>query len=260
MATIKFNTTMLDNMISGANGLYQTSTFGGLSQVLGGNSSFVPLSVLFIFQGTMPGNIDSVANIASQSANLLLALPTFNNVDANYVSATDSIRYLTGTTANPYVQTISNTTISGGTLTVNFGSSTHAFIPGQTVTIAGTTGGTNVNANWVINATPNANTWTANASTGSNGVATGNTTGGNCTFSYTAQASGTASWFILARWAPNNGSTTTSTAMSGFGSMMGNIGITGSGADLEIPNTSITAGSTYSSAGMYVNFPATFNV
>lgn len=220
-----------------------------------------PGSILFVFSGTMPGDFSSVSNIASQSSNLLLAMP-ISSTQSLGVTA-NAVRYLTGITGIPYVQSISNITVTAGNLVVT--QTGHNFIPGQTVTISGVTTGSavNVNANWTIGSTPNANAWIATASSGSNGTATGTATNGNTTFSYTAQGSGTASWFILARWnnsGANSPGTTISTSLATFGALMGNIGVTGSGSDLEIPNTTITSGSTYSSAGFYLNWPLTWDV
>lgn len=67
-----------------------------------------------------------------------------------------------------------------------------------------------------------------------------------------ASASGTATWFLACR----NGTTT----LTDKGALMGTVGTTGSGADLEIPNISIVNAANYQSAGFYINFPQTWTV
>ncbi len=65
-----------------------------------------------------------------------------------------------------------------------------------------------------------------------------------------ASATGTATWFALVKSTstdPNNGSV-----------VLGNVGGTGSGADLEIGNTSIVSGQTYNSSGFFLNFPLVY--
>lgn len=264
MATIQWNANTSNLFLNGTGTgqlFFPSAPSGGaVSQVLGSPfGSAAAGSILFVFSGTMPSDFSTVPNIASQSSNLLLAMPISNSQFLGIVS--NSVRYLTGITGAAVVQSISNINVTSGNLVVT--QAGHNFIPGQTVTISGVNTGNavNVNANWTIGSTPNANAWIATASSGSNGTATGTATNGNTTFSYTAQGSGTASWFILARW--NNmssGTITTSTSLATFGALMGNIGVTGSGSDLEIPNTTITSGSTYSSAGFYLNWPLTWDV
>lgn len=63
----------------------------------------------------------------------------------------------------------------------------------------------------------------------------------------TASASGVASWFILCR--------SGTSSMTDKGALIGSIGTTNSGADLEIPDTNIVSGNSYTSAGFFVNFP-----
>jgi len=62
-----------------------------------------------------------------------------------------------------------------------------------------------------------------------------------------ASASGTASWFLLCR----SGTTT----LTDKGALIGSVGITGSGADLEVPSLSIVSAQNYQSAGFYLNMP-----
>ena len=61
-----------------------------------------------------------------------------------------------------------------------------------------------------------------------------------------ASAAGTASWFII-QYSNDD--------LTAVGAMIGTVGNTGSGADLEVPSTSITVGPLYTSAGIYINFP-----
>lgn len=68
----------------------------------------------------------------------------------------------------------------------------------------------------------------------------------------TASASGTASWFLACRAG--------TTSLTDKGALMGTIGITGSGADLEIPSTSIVNGTNYQSAGFYINLQQNWTV
>lgn len=67
-----------------------------------------------------------------------------------------------------------------------------------------------------------------------------------------AAASGTASWFLMCR--------SGTTSLTDKGAFMGTVGTTGSGADMEIPSTSIVSGSNYQSNGFYFNFPQNWTV
>lgn len=67
-----------------------------------------------------------------------------------------------------------------------------------------------------------------------------------------ASATGTAAWFMICR--------SGTTSLTDKGAMMGSVGVTGSGADLEIPSTSIVAGTNYQSNGVYFNFPQNWTV
>ena len=259
MATIKWNPATANSFLVGTSAgaiIFSGNPAGAtVTQVLGSPNITVPASTLFIFKGTMPSDFSTVSNIASQSGNLLISLPVLGVSQIGQVS--DSLRFLTGTSGGTYSAS-SNATVTAGNLVVT--SANHSFIPGQTVTLTGLTGGANLNATWTIESTPNANAWVSTATTGSAGTASGTGTGGTTTFSYTAQASGTASWFILARWTGSGTGTTTATSLANIGALMGNIGVTGSSSDLEIPSTTITSGSTYSSAGFYLNWPLTWTV
>lgn len=62
-----------------------------------------------------------------------------------------------------------------------------------------------------------------------------------------ASAAGTATWFLMRR---NVG-----TSLTSYGAMLGTVGVTGSGADLEVADTNITVGPLYSSSGVFLNFP-----
>jgi hypothetical protein len=42
--------------------------------------------------------------------------------------------------------------------------------------------------------------------------------------------------------------------------MMGTVGVTGSGADLEVGDANIISGVGYSCAGIYLNYPLTWTV
>jgi len=62
-----------------------------------------------------------------------------------------------------------------------------------------------------------------------------------------AAAGGVASWFLLCRAG--------TTSLTDKGALMGSVGITGSGDDLEVPDTNIIQGNNYQSAGFYLNMP-----
>jgi len=62
----------------------------------------------------------------------------------------------------------------------------------------------------------------------------------------TATASGTATWFLL---------TKATASMSSVSATIGAVGLTGSGADLEISDVNITSGNYYLSSGIYLNYP-----
>ena len=61
-----------------------------------------------------------------------------------------------------------------------------------------------------------------------------------------ATASGIATWF-LHQW--------NSTNLNNCTAVIGSVGLPGTGADLEIPSTSIVAGQNYRCSGYYMNFP-----
>jgi hypothetical protein len=84
--------------------------------------------------------------------------------------------------------------------------------------------------------------WRVGGSSGTTAIATG---------------TGVASWFCLAR---TNSSFTTASSFADFGVMTGNIGITGSNADLTIPDINIVSGLAYKSNGMYINWPFTWDI
>ena len=70
---------------------------------------------------------------------------------------------------------------------------------------------------------------------------------GKCPTPTAAVNSGVASWFLLCR--------SGTTSLTDKGSMLGTVGLPGSGADLTIPNTSIVSGNIYQSAGFTISFP-----
>ena len=74
---------------------------------------------------------------------------------------------------------------------------------------------------------------------------------GRCLTSTAASASGLASWFLLTRSTLHGGSTNLTTQAG----VLGTVGLSGSGADLEIPQTTITSGQYYRSNGFYINLP-----
>ena len=67
-----------------------------------------------------------------------------------------------------------------------------------------------------------------------------------------ATASGVATWFLLRR---NN-----TTALNTSGGIIGTVGVLGSGADLEVPNTAIVQGQNYQSAGFNLSWLLTRTV
>ena len=67
-----------------------------------------------------------------------------------------------------------------------------------------------------------------------------------------AAASGAATWFLCCRAG--------TTSLTNKGAMIGTVGLTGSGANLEIPDTNIVASTNYQSAGFYINFPQSWTV
>lgn len=75
-----------------------------------------------------------------------------------------------------------------------------------------------------------------------------------------AIASGTASWFVLHATYSGTATPTLTTLTSDKGAMTGTIGVTGSGADLEIGSTAIESGIQYTSAGITLNFPLAWSV
>lgn len=77
---------------------------------------------------------------------------------------------------------------------------------------------------------------------------------GRCLTPTSATGTGSATWFLLRRNPGSTGLTTVS-------AMLGTVGLTGSGADLQIPgSTAITAGTPYTSAGFLISFPVTMTV
>jgi hypothetical protein len=75
---------------------------------------------------------------------------------------------------------------------------------------------------------------------------------GKCLTVTAAVGSGTATWFLAYGRGFGTG---TSNSLTIRGALLGSVGATGSGADLEIPNTDIVSGANYQSAGFYINFP-----
>jgi len=65
-----------------------------------------------------------------------------------------------------------------------------------------------------------------------------------------ASASGQATWFLLCRAG--------TTSLTDKGALTGSVGLSGTGADLEIPDINIVSGQNYRSNGFYMNFPLTF--
>lgn len=77
--------------------------------------------------------------------------------------------------------------------------------------------------------------------------------GRSLTNATTATASGIATWFILRR---NDGTGD----LVNLGAIMGDVGVTGSGADLVMDSTTIVSGNPYRTYGFYINFPTTWTV
>jgi hypothetical protein len=72
---------------------------------------------------------------------------------------------------------------------------------------------------------------------------------GKCLTLTAATGSGTATWFVAYN------TVTAGTSMTNRGAMIGSVGTTNSGADLEILNIDIVAAAQYQSAGFYINMP-----
>ena len=68
----------------------------------------------------------------------------------------------------------------------------------------------------------------------------------------TASQSGLATWFMLRNYSGSSNDLTIR------GALIGTVGITGTGADLEIPDTSIASGTAYRCSSFYINFPLEF--
>jgi len=68
----------------------------------------------------------------------------------------------------------------------------------------------------------------------------------------TASGTGTATWFLLRA--------NSSTAFTSINAIMGTVGDIGSGADVEIANTSITSGKNYMSFGFPISFPVAMTI
>lgn len=80
-----------------------------------------------------------------------------------------------------------------------------------------------------------------------------------------ATTSGQASWFVIYRNNLDPGSAAPAgSTPTDFGTvraaMLGTVGVIGSGADLEIFDTNIVAGNSYTSNGFTINFPQSYTV
>ena len=77
---------------------------------------------------------------------------------------------------------------------------------------------------------------------------------GRCLTSTAASASGLASWFLVSRSLLHSG-TDSLTTQTGI---VGTVGLPGTGADLEVAQTTITAGNYYRCNGFYINLPLSY--
>lgn len=273
MATIIFNSAALTNLYNG---------YGG-SLMLAINNQPPPLSAcfgsgtitdyaashatLFVFKGTAPTNFSSFNSISTRESDLLLALPVRVPQVVGYSNPTGSRFLVAGTIGVTTTNTVYRVVVTGNTLMAN-SNTNHNFIPGQAVTLTGVipySGNiSNVNnVTFIVDTTPNASAWTANAANGlldgNVVVANGSGQSGTATCNAVGIRDGTASWFVCARWGPGSNATTSSN-LSTFGAVIGTISAPGGGGDLQIPATYITQGTYYSSSGMYINFPYTWTI
>lgn len=79
-----------------------------------------------------------------------------------------------------------------------------------------------------------------------------NVTIGKCPTPTSAIKTGIASWFLLCR--------SGTTSLTDKGSMLGTVGLPGSGADLLVPDTNIILGNLYQSSGFTISFPNIWDI
>lgn len=261
MSTVRIQNTIAGGLVTG--NLYTgNGELGSTAAVFGsasdscvfGHNGVNGAAYLFIFQGSAPSDFSTFTSISTRISDLLISIPMQYAVG---VTGSNSQRWLVGA-SNGTSRTSTITNAAGSlvrssnvvTVTVPVATAaTIALVPGQTITISGVTTDTSFNGTFTVASVPSTTTFTFNQS-GSNASVNG--TSGTITIPYTAQLSGTATWFCMCR---TNTSWIPTYAFTNYGAMIGTVGVAGSGADLEIVSTSITAGSTYTSAGMYINMP-----
>lgn len=270
MPTLRINSvqarTIISTTTSTMNVAGQLGTTGGFgtgqpapSAIFGQPSSGLAMSQIFVFKGTPPSDFSAFTSISSRLSDLLVAIPIGSLTS---ITSTNTVRFLAAASSGTSrTLTINNSAgslaRSSNVVTVTVPqlpsatniAVTHGICPGQSFTISGVTLDTSFNGTFTVQSVPSATTFTFNQ-TGSNSSING--TAGTITVPFQAISSGTAAWFCICR---TNGSWTPSAAFTDFGAMLGTVGAAGSGADLEIASTNITAGANYTSAGMYINIP-----
>lgn len=258
MPTIRFNGThagMFNMTLAGGILSTATSAITGDSLIFGPQGSGGG-STLYVFKGTPPSDFNTFTSISSRLSDLLIPLPLSNAVAIS--STSTNVKYLVALTSGTSKTSGLNnqptnfsrssnvvTVVVSGSLPVD------GLVPGQQITISGTpTAAASFAGTFTVQSVISALSFTFNQ-TGPNLTANGD--GSNITLPFQAISSGTASWFCVCRTA--SPSWNPSTPFTQFGAAIGTVGVIGSGADLEIVSTNITAGTTYTSAGMYINIP-----
>ena len=270
-----------------------STQFSSTSSVFGGNisqgNSTGTTAFMYVYKGTVPTSFESFnGNLASRNSDLLLVLPKLGNNISQ--TSTTGTRYIISrsnlepnyTYSAPIGSTVSaNVTRVNNACTLSFawnasGDAQRQFVGSLfakiNLTISGAADST-FNGSFPItyagsNSTHYIVTWD---NTGANA----NLTSATASYSPIGLDNGTATWFCMKSVPFGAGGSYTpaaadanllsprlsfSTSYNTPTAVIGNIGVTGSGSDLEMNSTSIVANARYNSLGFYMNFPYTWNI
>jgi hypothetical protein len=216
---------------------------------------------LYIMKGTPPTDfVTSFTSLSTRSSDILVnmggvAAPT--SVGQQGSGATATWLFLVGANSGSSTVFVSRSNQAGdivrsSNVVTIINTINHGMIPGQSFTISGVTTDPTMNGTWTVATVPSASSFTF-ANTGANGNYGGISGGATISYSHNAYASGTATWFCL----KSNALIPTAAFTSG-NAVIGTIGVAGSGADMQIASTTITNGSSYTSAGFYLNIPVSW--
>jgi hypothetical protein len=258
MAVIRFSSNLANNVLmDGTSSGVVTGTIAKTgsgstyadSVILGGAPSVTqPISYIYIFSNSMPTDFSSFSSIDSRISDLLAVLPLriventtpIGSNAAKVLGARFQIGQNRGDNTSGSVTRTNNVS----TFTRSLGSDFGGIVVGQKFTLTSS----NTAGNFTVSAKANSSSISF-----SDPGANFTSTSANLIFPYQPFANGTATWFCMARTPANFFSNTSLT--TAVGAMIGNIGVTGSGADLQLANTTLSTNDYIISAGLTLNFP-----